>query len=61
MRSQPPLALDLLITFAVQFVIFYFIMTRLNTFLGIGRLQGALVLAVIFTGLYVFLSRNRRR
>lgn len=47
---------DLALGFATQFVIFYFILTRLNDFLGLGRVQGALVLAAIVTGFHALYS-----
>lgn len=53
--------IDLALSFAVQFVIFYFIMTRLNDFLGIGRVQGALLLATIFTTFQAFYSQQTGR
>jgi hypothetical protein len=55
--TKIPLVIDLVISFAIQFIIFYFIMLRLNNALGIGRFQGALVLATIFTGFHALYSR----
>jgi hypothetical protein len=55
--SQIPSIIDLAISFATQFIIFYFIMLRLNNALGIGRFEGALALALIFTGFHAVYSR----
>lgn len=58
----PVSPLDLAIGFATQFVIFYFILTRLNAALGIGRVEGALLLSVIFTSIHAMISaRSGRR
>jgi hypothetical protein len=59
--SGIPLSVDLVVTFAVQFVIFYFIMVRLNAALGLGRAYGALALSVIFTAFYALYTRRRAR
>ena len=61
MPSNKVSLLDLTLGFATQFVIFYFILTRLNDFLGIGRVQGALVLAAVFTGFHALYSLKTGR
>jgi hypothetical protein len=58
---HPVSSLDLAIGFATQFIIFYFILTRLNAALGFGRLEGALLLATIFTTVHAIISARTGR
>ena len=53
---HPVSPLDLVIGFVTQFIIFYFIMTRLNAAIGIGRLEGALLLSAILTSIHAMIS-----
>ena len=52
---------DLLIGFVTQFIIFYFILTRLNAAIGIGRLEGALLLSAIFTAIHAMIAARTGR
>jgi hypothetical protein len=61
MVTDIPIVIDLAISFIVQFVIFYFIMTRLNDSLGMGRMKGALILSIIFTAFHAFYTRKTQK
>ena len=56
--NYPLSFIDLALSFATQFVIFYFILTRLNDFLGIGRAYGALLLAAVVTSFQALYTRK---
>jgi hypothetical protein len=58
---HPVSSLDLVIGFVTQFIIFYFFMTRLNASLGIGRLEGALLISAILTSIHAMISARTGR
>lgn len=58
---HPVSPLDLAIGFVTQFVIFYFFLTRLNAAIGIGRVEGALLLSAILTSIHAMISARTGR
>ena len=57
----PVSSIDLLIGFVTQFVVFYFIFTRTNALLGIGRVEGALLLSAVFTSIHAMVAARTGR